>query len=206
LTYTQWMASPEQKISYCNTVLVRWLKQQVDLFLKLFVLENNSEVFLWYIFMICVPSINVIGQIRFLADGSCQHWRLCFQGVFWLSVLKSGYRCANLEETRLCRKCLIFETMLCTQMRGACTWIASAVAFAENFHGVVLSVEYGGHLYLLFALCDVTIWCHIHLSKPTFWRSLLRYYAYSSTRTPFNLCVMVLNINYQHSRLGYRRK
>jgi len=31
-------------------------------------------------------------------------------------------------------------------------------------------------------------------------------YAYSFTRTPLNLCVIVLNIHYQHSRLGYRRK
>jgi len=35
------------------------------------------------------------------------------------------------------------------------------------------SVAYGGHLYLGFALCDVTIWRHIPVSKPTFWRSLL---------------------------------
>jgi len=49
----------------------------------------------------------------------------------------------------------------------------SSVAYAENFHGGFLSVAYGGHLHLLFALCDVTIWCHIHLSKTTFWRSLL---------------------------------
>jgi len=39
--------------------------------------------------------------------------------------------------------------------------------------GRFLSMAYDGHLYLLFALGHVTIWRHIHLSKPTFWRSLL---------------------------------
>jgi len=45
--------------------------------------------------------------------------------------------------------------------------------------------------------------CHIHVSKPIFWRSLLTQYAYSSTHTPFILCVIALNLNYQHSKLGY---
>jgi len=35
------------------------------------------------------------------------------------------------------------------------------------------SVANGGHLYLVCAVCDVTIWRHNHVSKPTFWRSLL---------------------------------
>ena len=37
-------------------------------------------------------------------------------------------------------------------------------------------------------VCDVTISCHIHVSKPTFWRSLLTHYAYSSTRTLLIVC------------------
>jgi len=41
--------------------------------------------------------------------------------------------------------------------------------FSWGFH----SVAYGGHLYLVCAVCDVTIWRHIRVSKPTFWRSLL---------------------------------
>jgi len=40
---------------------------------------------------------------------------------------------------------------------------------------------------------------------PTFWRSLLTLYAYSSTRTLLILCVIALNINYQRYKLGYRR-
>ena len=71
--------------------------------------------------------------------------------------------------------------------------------------GVFLSVACGGHLHFMFSVCDVTIWRHIHVSKLTFWRSLLTWCAYSSTPT-HNLCVMALNINYQLSRLGYRRK
>jgi len=32
-----------------------------------------------------------------------------------------------------------------------------AVAYAENFHGGVGSGSYGGHLYLVCAVCDVTV-------------------------------------------------
>jgi len=41
--------------------------------------------------------------------------------------------------------------------------------FIGGFH----SVAYGVHMYLVCAVCDVTIWSHIHVSKPTYWRSLL---------------------------------
>jgi len=48
-----------------------------------------------------------------------------------------------------------------------------SVAYAENFREGFHSVAYGGHLFVVCRLCDVTIWSHIHVSKPTFWRSLL---------------------------------
>ena len=51
--------------------------------------------------------------------------------------------------------------------------------FSWGFH----SVAYGGYLYFVCVVCDVTIWCRIHVSKPTFWRRFLTQYAYSSTRT-----------------------
>ena len=41
--------------------------------------------------------------------------------------------------------------------------------FMGEFH----SVAYGGHLYLVCAVCEVTIRRHINIFKPTFWRSLL---------------------------------
>jgi len=47
------------------------------------------------------------------------------------------------------------------------------VAYAENFQGGFRSVANSGHLFLVCAVCDVTIWRHIHISRPTFWRSLL---------------------------------
>jgi len=52
------------------------------------------------------------------------------------------------------------------------TFLSSGVRrkFASGrFH----SVAYGGHLSLVCGLCEVTIWRHIHVSKPPFWRSLL---------------------------------
>jgi len=41
------------------------------------------------------------------------------------------------------------------------------------FIGAVHSVAYGGHLYLVCAVCGVIIWRHNHVSKPSFWWSLL---------------------------------
>jgi len=72
---------------------------------------------------------------------------------------------------------------LCSRVVWLCP-----VAYAENFHGGIHSVAYGGHLYLVCAVCDVTIRRHIQVSKPTFWRSLLTQYACSSTRTSLILC------------------
>jgi len=72
--------------------------------------------------------------------------------------------------------------------------------------GAFDSVEYDGHFYLVRAVRDVTTWRHNHVSKQTFWRSLLTQYAYSSARTLHILCVIALNINNQRFKLGYRRK
>jgi len=43
----------------------------------------------------------------------------------------------------------------------------------KPFMGVVGWGSHGGHLHLVRAVCDVTIWRHFHVSKTTFWRSLL---------------------------------
>jgi len=56
------------------------------------------------------------------------------------------------------------------------------------------------------AVCDITIWRHSHVSKPTYCGGLLTQYAHSSTRTLLILCVVALNINYQGCKLSYRRK
>jgi len=42
-------------------------------------------------------------------------------------------------------------------------------SWGGGFH----SVAYGGHLYLVWAVCDVTISRHKHVFKPAVWRSLL---------------------------------
>jgi len=47
------------------------------------------------------------------------------------------------------------------------------VAYAEKFHGGFIQWLMMVYLYLVCAVCDVTIWRRIHVSKPTFWRSLL---------------------------------
>jgi len=54
-----------------------------------------------------------------------------------------------------------FEAMLCSGVRRNFSW--------WGFH----SMAYGGQLYLVCAVCGVTIWRHTHVSKPTIWRSLL---------------------------------
>jgi len=63
------------------------------------------------------------------------------------------------------------------------------MAYAEHFIGRVHSVAYGGYLYLVCAVCDVTIWRHTHVYNPTFSRNLLTQYAYSSTRTSLLISV-----------------
>jgi len=40
---------------------------------------------------------------------------------------------------------------------------------------------YGGHCYWIYAVCNVTIWRHVCVCKPTFWRSLLTQSQYYST-------------------------
>jgi len=61
---------------------------------------------------------------------------------------------------------------------------------------------YGGHLYLVSTVCEITIWRHIYVLKPTFWRSLLTQYVYSSTCALLILRIIALNINYQRSKLS----
>jgi len=88
-----------------------------------------------------------------------------------------------------CFVCFVYE-------RSCCQWRTQKI-----FMGRCL-VQ--GHLVC--AVCNVTLWRHFDVSKPPFWRSLLTQYAYFSTSTPLILCVIALNINYQRSKLGYRRR
>jgi len=64
------------------------------------------------------------------------------------------------------------------------------------------SVAYGGHFHLVCGLCDVTILRHLHVSRPTFWRSVLTYESYLSKRTPLILCVIALNTNLSALQVG----
>jgi len=66
------------------------------------------------------------------------------------------------------------------------------------------SGSYGGHLYLVCAVCDVTIWRHVPNQR--FGEVCWHNNAYFSTRAPLISCVIALNVNYQRSKLGYRRK
>ena len=46
--------------------------------------------------------------------------------------------------------------------------LTASVAYAEIFLVGFHSVAYGGYFYLVCVVCDVRIWRHIHVSKPTF--------------------------------------
>jgi len=67
----------------------------------------------------------------------------------------------------------------------------SGVRRKFSWGGVHSLANGGGYLYLVCAVCDVTIWRHIHVSKPTFWRSLSTQYAYFST-CALLFCVIAL--------------
>ena len=53
---------------------------------------------------------------------------------------------------------------------------------------LVLSSGVWRSLLLIRVICDVTIWRHIHVYKPTLWRSLLIQHIYHSTRTFLTRC------------------
>jgi len=67
----------------------------------------------------------------------------------------------------------LIDVQSSTDKRLATTQDRETVAHTENFNGGIHSVAYGGHLYLVCAVCNVTLLRHIHVSQPTFWRSLL---------------------------------
>ena len=72
-------------------------------------------------------------------------------------MMSKGREITSVLTTDLCVCCLQWRTQ---KMGG-------------GFMGGFGSGSCGGHLYLVFAVCDVTIWRHFHVSKPTFWRSFL---------------------------------
>jgi len=122
--------------------------------------------------------------------------------IFQVSIDRERCLTASVRHFTLCG--ILLERLFSCNSESITA--ASVVAYAHNFHRGFHSVAYGGHLCLVCAVCDVTVWRHIHVSKPTFWRSLLTEYAYFSASTPLISCVIALNINYQRSKLGYRRK
>ena len=83
----------------------------------------------------------------------------------------------------------------------------STVAYAENFHGGVL-VQ--GRMVV------ICIWCWLFVTSQfdvismfpnqRFGEVCRHNNAYFSTRIPHISCVIALNVNYQRSTLGYRRK
>ena len=58
------------------------------------------------------------------------------------------------------------------------------------FMGGVHSLAYGGHLYLVCVVCDVTIWRHIDFSKPTFLAKFVDIICmlFYDTHFPYVLC------------------
>ena len=116
-------------------------------------------------------------------------------------------RTSDLEKTAN-MSWLPFLLSLTTSGTRSCIKVKSGpVTYPENFHGRFHSVAYGCHLYLVCAVCDVTIWCHIHVSKPTFSRNVDKMCMFFYMHSPLlNLCAIALNINYQHSTLRYQRK
>jgi len=68
----------------------------------------------------------------------------------------------------------------------------------------VRSGSYGGHLYLVCALCDVTIWRHFLFPSQRFgevcWHNMHTFLH------PLPLVYTAMTQKYQRSKLGYRRK
>jgi len=71
---------------------------------------------------------------------------------------------------------------------------------------LVLSSDVWWSLLLVIGCCDVTMRRHIHVCKPTFWRSLLTQLAYYFTRTLLTRCCTMCRCNvHELSALQVRR-
>jgi len=69
-----------------------------------------------------------------------------------------------------------------------------------------IAMAYSDHCYWIYVVCDVTIWRHVHVCKPTLWRSLLTQHAYYSTRTLLTRCCTMCHCNeYKLSAFQVRR-
>jgi len=58
-------------------------------------------------------------------------------------------------------------------------------------------MAYGGRCYWMYTVRDVKLWRHIHVFKPTLWRSLLTQHVYYSTHTLLTRCCTMFHCN-QH--------
>ena len=82
-----------------------------------------------------------------------------------------------------------------------------------TFSGVRRTFSWGG--FIQWHMVVICIWCAlfftskfdvIFLFPNQSFGEVCWHNVYSSTPTPLNVCVIALNINYQRSKLGYRRK
>ena len=116
-------------------------------------------------------------------------------------------RTSDLEKTAN-MSWLPFLLSLTTSGTRSCIKVKSGpVTYPENFHE---AVSLSG-IWLSFVFGVRCLWrhnlCHIHVSNPTFSRNVDTICMFFYMHSPLlNLCATALNINYQHSRLRYRRK
>jgi len=109
----------------------------------------------------------------FFPGGSLGYFSKIFPGkqkwwnLFFPIKTKKQLFCGKFQNPRVPFATPVVWNECCLKCRGLKQWRTQ-----EILMGGLHSVAYGSHLYLVCAPCDVTIWRHIHISKPTFWRSL----------------------------------
>ena len=123
---------------------------------------------------------------------------------FTRSSSRQNRNARNISETTFnYQSCIDFSYAPVIEKRNPETVERSSVRRKFSWRGFIQ-----WHMVVI-SICDVTIWRHVHVSKPKFRRCFLRHYImyciFFYTHYPV-LSVIALNIYYQRSKFGYWRK
>ena len=123
---------------------------------------------------------------------------------FTRSSSRQNRNAQNISETTFnYQSCIDFSYAPVIEKRNPETVERSSVRRKFSWRGFIQ-----WHMVVI-SICVVTIWRHVHVSKPKFRRCFLRHYImyciFFYTHYPV-LSVIALNIYYQRSKFGYWRK
>jgi len=161
----------------------------------------------------CVGSTNLLSKTMLVVlcwfnkpteqDHARSHGRHS-EAVTPRSSSRQNRNAQNISETTFnYQSCIDFSYAPVIEKRNPETVERSSVRRKFSWRGFIQ-----WHMVVI-SICVVTIWRHVHVSKPKFRRCFLRHYImyciFFYTHYPV-LSVIALNIYYQRSKFGYWRK